>query len=250
MNKSNLQPDEIKRLIEVINQYIASQTSTALSKLLGEPVKYNVMILDKEFFNFRNLKLASDEIQMCAVRLNGKGETHIEICYAIKMTHAKKISAKLLCQDETKEIDELGSSAIQEVANIMTGSFFNALSAGTGFRVELSTPNYHQGDLISLVNGPACDILKPTFSTIITDAELVGENSGIRIHMLIMQDANNARKLLKQIKKFKKTEISTVIDSKSKITDIDDDESSDLTQYSHPELDALVEEYQKGDTKK
>ena len=89
---------------------------------------------------------------MCAVRLNGKGDTHIEILYTIKEKHAKKIAAKLMCVSEICQLDEMGASAIQEVANIMTGSFFNALSHGTGFRVDLSTPDYKNDELHSLVD--------------------------------------------------------------------------------------------------
>jgi chemotaxis protein CheC len=243
---AKLDHNEIKNLTQVINQYIASQTSSALSKLLSEPVKYNVMILEKEFFNFRNIKLAPDEIQMCAVRLDGKGDTHIEICYAIKIQYAKMIASKLLCEEESDEISELGTSAIQEVANILTGSFFNALSSGTGFRVELSTPDYHQGDLATLANSTASDILKSNDGTVVADAELIGQDSGIKIHMLIMQHANNARKLLNQIKKYKKSEFSELENSKLKLQDIDKndlDNSENTTGNS--ELDSILEELQK-----
>ena len=88
---------------------------------------------------------------MCGVRLNGKGDTHIEICFTIKLKHAKKIAAKLLCEEDVYEIDEMGTSAIQEVANILTGSFFNAMASGTGFRVDLSTPDFAQGELAPII---------------------------------------------------------------------------------------------------
>ena len=232
-NQKNLQPQEIKHLTKVINQYIASKTSSALSQLLSEPVNYNVMILEKEFFNFRNIKLAPDEIKMCAVRLNGKGDVHIEICYAIKMNYAQKIAAKLLCEEESEKISELGTSAIEEVANILTGSFFNALSSATGFRVELSTPDYQQGNLSSIANSSVSNILKPNSNTVIADAELVGKDSGIRIHMLIMQQATYARKLLEQIKKSQKSDFTSIEKSKLKLEDFDTNNS---------ELDSLVEE--------
>lgn len=241
---SNLNRQEIEKLTRIINQYIASQTSTALSKLLSEQVKYNVMILDKEFFNLNNLKLAPDEIKMCAVKLSGKGDTHIEICYAIKLKYAKMIAAKLLGKEKLEEIDEMGTSAIQEVANIMTGSFFNAMSSGTGFRVELSVPDYSQGDLASVVNDSARNVMTMNFSPVIADAELVGEKSGIRIHMLIMQNADNARKLLvNNIEKNKPTEFDSLNDeSKSKNKTIGSENS---------ELDSLVDEFlqQENETK-
>jgi len=156
----NLKPKEIETFSKIINEYIASQTSSSLSTLLSEPINYKVMVLDKRFFNPKNIKLSSDEIQMCGVRLVGKGDIHIEICYAIKMKYAKKIAAKLLGRDEIGEIDEMGTSAIQEVANILTGSFFNAMSKGTGFRVDLSTPDYLEGNLESMVNESTREVIK------------------------------------------------------------------------------------------
>ena len=241
---SNLNRQEIEKLTRIINQYVASQTSSALSKLLSEQVKYNVMILDKEFFNLNNIKLAPDEIKMCAVKLSGKGDTHIEICYAIKIKYAKMIAAKLLGKEKLEEIDEMGSSAIQEVANILTGSFFNAMSSGTGFRVELSVPDYSQGDLASIVNDSARNVMTMSFSPVIADAELVGQKSGIRIHMLIMQNADNARKLLvNNIEKNKPTEFDSLNDElKSNNKTIGSENS---------ELDSLVDEFlqQENETK-
>ena len=241
---SNLNRQEIEKLTRIINQYIASQTSSALSKLLSEHVKYNVMILDKEFFNLNNIKLAPDEIKMCAVKLSGKGDTHIEICYAIKLKYAKMIAAKLLGKEKLEEIDEMGTSAIQEVANILTGSFFNAMSSGTGFRVELSVPDYSQGDLASIVNDSARNVMTMSFSPVIADAELVGEKSGIRIHMLIMQNADNARKLLvNNIEKNKPIEFDSLNDElKSNNKTIGSENS---------ELDSLVDEFlqQENETK-
>lgn len=231
--KINLKPNEVENFTKIINEYVALQTSSSLSTLLSEPIDYNVMILDKRFFNPNNIKLSSDEIQMCGVRLRGKGDIHIEICYAIKMKYAKQIAAKLLGQDEVKEIDEMGTSAIQEVANILTGSFFNAMSKDTGFRVDLSTPDYLQSDLESLVKKSAQDVINATDSAIIADAELVGKQSGIRIHMIIVQNSNDARKILSQNGN-KNTDFSSL-----------DNTDSYITGGKNSELDDLLNELEK-----
>ena len=232
--KSNLKPNEIEIFTKVINEYIALQTSSSLSTLLSEPITYNVMILDKRFFNPKNIKLSPEEIQMCGVRLRGKGDVHIEICYAIKIKYAKQIAAKLLCLDEVQEIDEMGTSAIQEVANILTGSFFNAVAIGTGFRVDLSTPDYSQSDFESLVKKSAQDVINASDSTIIADAELIGEKSGIRIHMIIVQNSNDARKILNQNEKKNSSEFSSLNNTESYVTG-----------GKNSELDDLINEIQK-----
>ena len=190
-----LNPEETRTLEEIFCQYITSKTSGALSTLLSEPINHQVKILEN-VSRIKSIKLAPDEIKMCAVRLNGKGDTHIEILYTIKEKHAKKIAAKLMCVNEICQIDEMGASAIQEVANIMTGSFFNALSHGTGFRVDLSTPDYKNDELHSLVDLSVKDVINPVDDAVIADVELVGESSGAKLHMIIMQNPNDARKLL------------------------------------------------------
>jgi len=230
----DLKPKEVKDFTKIINEYIASQTSLSLATLLEEPITYKVMVLDRRYFNPKKIGLGSDEIPMCGVRLRGKGDIHIEICYAIKMKYGEMIAAKLLGKQKIEKLDEMGTSAIQEVANILTGSFFNAMSSGTGFRVDLSTPDYLQSDLGSMVNNFTKDVIESSELAIIADAELIGDKSGIRIHMLIVQNSDDARKLLNKNGKNDSSEFSSIINS---------------TLYStgseNSELDNLIEEFQK-----
>lgn len=193
---TQLKQDEIKLLQNTFERYIASKTSNALATMFSEPIKYSVRILEHGISDLKKLNIQNDEINMCGIRLNGKGDTHIEICYTMKIKHAKKIASKLLCQDQLNEIDDLGMSALQEVANIMTGSFFNAMAHSTGFRVDLSTPDFAQGQLMPIVSVVAQDVSNNLEGTIVADAEFESQKSGFKIHMLIMQDSQNARNLL------------------------------------------------------
>lgn len=234
----SLNSDETFTLQKIFEQYITSKTSVALSKLLDEKVEHNVKIFNNGTSQIKEIKLGPDEIRMCAVRLNGKGDTHIEILYTIKQKYAKKIAAKLLCQNEMSEIDEMGESAIQEVANIMTGSFFNALSRGTGFRVDLSTPNFTNDELHSLVDTSAKDVSNPTDCAVIADVELTGGTSGTKLHMIIVQNSIDARKLLESHSDADETSDHDVI--------IEDDAPSYPVGGQNSELDALLGDMLKG----
>ena len=85
-----LNSEESQNLSKIFSQYITSKTVVALSTLLSEPVDNSVIILDKGISQIKNIRLDSDEIKVCAVRLNGKGDTHIEILYTLNQEHAKK----------------------------------------------------------------------------------------------------------------------------------------------------------------
>jgi len=121
-----LNENENQRLSELFGSYIAQKTCVALSSMLGEEFQEQTEILQDGVSKLQAIKLKPDEIILCAVHLSGVGDTDIKILYTIKDKYAKKIAAKLLCQDTVSEIDEMGQSAISEVGNIMTGSFFNA----------------------------------------------------------------------------------------------------------------------------
>ncbi|QLH06861.1 chemotaxis protein CheC [Nitrosopumilus ureiphilus] len=191
----NLQETEIQKLTGTFNDFITEKTCNALSTLLGEPIRHKLTMLENDVYSTETVCLPSDEIKMCSVRLNGKGDLHIELLYTTKLAHAVKIASKLL-GTEVYEIDEMGTSALQEVANILTGSFFNALSENTGFRVDLSTPSFKEGELQDLLLEPACDVITPSNDAVITDSLLCGKNTGIEIHMLIIQHPEHARKLI------------------------------------------------------
>ncbi|MCH7966032.1 MAG: chemotaxis protein CheC [Thaumarchaeota archaeon] len=191
----NLEGTEIQKLTGAFDDFITKKTSNALSILLNEPIEHKLTMFENSVNSTENGCLPTSEIKMCSVRLNCKGDLHIELLYTTKLLDGLRIASKLIGA-EVHEIDEMGTSALQEVANILTGSFFNALSENTGFCVNLSTPVFKEGELQDLLLEPLCAVVNPTKDAIITDVCLRGKNTGIEIHMLIIQHPEHARKLI------------------------------------------------------
>jgi len=224
----NLISDEINKLTSTFNEYITDKTSQALSTLLGESIEHKLNVLHDGSQSMQCISLSTDEIKMCGVRLNGKGDVYIELVYTTKLQHAIKIASKLLGTQVT-EIDEMGTSALQEVANIMTGSFFNALSENTGFKVDLSTPTFKEGELKDLLLEPANDVVCPTDNAIITDSVLWGKDTGTEIHMIIIQHPEHAKKLISQ-------------KSPNKKSDYSDSSNTNIIGGESSEIDSLLSE--------
>ena len=222
-----LQDTEIQKLTGAFDDFITKKTCNALSTLLNEPIKHKLTMIENDGDYAKNSCFQSNEIKMCSVRLNGKGDLHIELLYTTKLDHGIKIASKLL-GSEVHEIDEMGTSALQEVANILTGSFFNALSENTGFRVDLSTPVFKEGELQELLLEPVCAITSPTKDAIITDVLLWGGNTGIEIHMLIIQHPEHARKLISRE------------EEKSQGIEYEHSSNDDLSGNENSEIDALL----------
>lgn len=190
----NLQKIEIKKLSSTFNEYITEKTCEVFSTLLKEPIQHKLTMLENNV-NVRNICLTSKQIKLHSVRLNGKGDIHIELLYTLRLEDAMKIASKLL-GSEVNKIDEMGESALQEVANILTGSFFNALSKDTGFRIDLSTPTFKEGELEELLSEPTNDVNSNSEDIVIADVLLTGKNSKTEIHMIIIQHPEHAKKLI------------------------------------------------------
>ncbi|MDE1763461.1 MAG: chemotaxis protein CheC [Thaumarchaeota archaeon] len=195
MNTTTLNQTELSTLENVINSFVAQKTAIALSSLLGESVTHNLKKTHTEDSKIENLKDFVNDLVLCSVFLYGGGDVRLGILYSIPEKDAKQIAARLMGMEKIDTLDDLGKSAISEVANIMSGSFFNALSDHTGLKIDLSTPDLAMTSVSTLLEPHASEFLCP-ISDIMTEVELSGTNSNIRVHMLIIQDHNNARKLL------------------------------------------------------
>ncbi len=242
-----LQDAEVEKLTGSFDDFITKKTCSALSSLLNEPIEHKLTMIENGENSNGNSCLPSNEIKMCSIRLNGKGDIHIELLYTTKLEHGIKIASKLL-GSEVHEIDEMGTSALQEVANILTGSFFNALSENTGFRIDLSTPTFKEGELQDLLSEPVCDIVSPTKDAIITDVNLCGKNTGVEIHMLIIQHPEHARKLISREEESSKgieyehsSNENLIVDENSEIDALLSDFDSEVTpSEGNSEIDSLL----------
>lgn len=192
----NLNSSELCSLEGVLDSYIAQKTAIALSSLLGEDVSHSLKATHVEPSNISRIRQFATDLVLCSVFLHGGGDIRLGILYSIPEDDGKRIAAKLLCMDKLDSLDEIGKSAISEVGNIMSGSFFNALSNHTGLKVDLSTPDFAMTSVGNLMEPHASEFLCPV-DDIVTEVELVGSETGVRVHMMIIQDNDNARKLLK-----------------------------------------------------
>lgn len=195
MEKVQLSHNEMEKLRGVLDLFITKKTSIALSSLLGESVKHSVVVKDSHVSEIEKNYINSKEFLLCSIFLKGEGEIRIGILYTVKVEDAKKIAAKLLCTDKIEHLNELEKSSIVEVGNIMSGSFFNALSEQTGLKIDLSTPGFAITSITEFLHPHAAEFINPA-DDIVSYVELEGVNSGLKLIMHIIQNSENAKKLL------------------------------------------------------
>ena len=194
MTSTQLTPTELGKLRDVLDMFITQKTSVALASLLGEPIKHSVVVKNQHMKEIDKKHDNTNEILLCSVFLKGEGDIRLGILYTVDEEHAKKIAAKLLCQDKVECLNDLEKSSISEVGNIMSGSFFNAMSDLTGMNIDLGTPGFATTSAKDLLHPHAEDFITPS-DDVSSHIELEGANSGVKLNMFIIQNSENAKKL-------------------------------------------------------
>ena len=198
MKVMGLNKDEMEKLGQAINSYIAPRTSSSLSKLLNEPVEHRLQrVIDVKILQLEDFIKTFPHEEICAVYLKGKGDVHLGMLIFLKESNAKKLVARLLGVKTVKKLDALGISSISEVGNIlMAGSFLNALSDGTGFQMEGSVPGFAIETFRTILQSPATDIGSTSDILIVADAELHAIKSDITVRILIILGPHEAKKII------------------------------------------------------
>jgi chemotaxis protein CheC len=187
----------LEQLSEIFNKCISTKTVESLSTILGELFDYkigktkllNIYELDELIPAF------SDSVDMSAVYLKQTGDIDVGILYYMPEKDGKKFAAKLLGLKKMGAFSKLSKSSLSETGNILSGSFFNALSNEKDCKTTSDIPGFAIDTFRSLLEIPATDIGIETQSLIACDVEFYSQ-SDLRLRMLILLDPINAKKLL------------------------------------------------------
>lgn len=193
-----LQPQQdLKKLGDIISSYIGTKTAASLSMILNEPVSHRIRkVVEVNSLDLDAVIPVFDILPMCSVYLRGIGDVHVTMLFFLPSSMARKFAAKLLGVEKMSKLSSLGRSSISEVGNMMAGSFLNALSDNTGFRVEMSTPGFAADTFKALIQTPTAELATTTDRVIITEAELHSADSDIIIDTLILLSPSEAKKIL------------------------------------------------------
>ncbi len=188
---------ELEKLGEILGSYVGAAAGS-LGKLFNEGVahklhKTNVM----EFSQLERSINAVPEQEIVAVYIKGEGDVRLGILLFLSEDNAKTLAARLLGSDTAEKLTALGKSAIAEMGNIiLAGSFLNALSKATGFKVKASVPGLAIDMFRTLLEPPTIDVASETDQVIVAEAELTLVDSAISATVLIILDPHGAEKLL------------------------------------------------------
>ena len=197
---STLAPSQMDALREVGN-IGAGHAATALSEMTGRRVAIGVPTVSVAALGAIGEILGRGDVPLILARVQATGSFSGGLVIAFTEPAAGELTDLMLGRKSrgTSWFDELGSSAIKEVGNVLGAAYVNALASLTGWSIPISTPDrvYARADwavsLLSLESQSDCGICFET------SLRVEGTDTEVRGHVVLFPELDVLERLLEVI---------------------------------------------------
>ena len=172
--------------------------ATALAQMLDRQVDMSTPEVGITNYNEAYEKLGGPETVMVGLVLTLKGDMNGMLMFLLPGDTACEI-INIMAYTELKdwtEIDEMGFSAISEMANILSASFANAIADMAGMTIDISPPSFAVDMLGALLSLPASYYAQigDLFMYIKNELDISGKKTPANI--LLLPDVESLNKLM------------------------------------------------------
>lgn len=190
--------NDLQKLNSVLDSFIVHKTIPTLGSILEEPITH--FLRKTQEIPIMNLDLIISDLEemnvMSAVYVKCAGDIHMGVLLYLPEKESETLAAKLLGKPISNELVGIATSSISEIGNILTASLINAISIGTGYKICSSVPGYAVEFFRTLLEAVVSDFGNESDTLVVSNVELYGVNSCIGIHMLLIQDPSEVKKLV------------------------------------------------------
>ena len=129
-------------VLKEIGNIGAGNATTALAQMLQCKVEMKVPQVKLLDFNEVGAMMGGEEQIMAGIYLCVEGDITGSIMFLLKKDAAKHLVSKLMGMElPGEDLDEIGTSALKEIGNIITGAYLNSLSSLTNLKIFPSVPD-------------------------------------------------------------------------------------------------------------
>lgn len=177
----------------------SGRTATALSQMLGKPVDIAIPNVGIEGYDEVYEILGGTESVMVGLLLMLSSDLSGMMMFLLPGEVACNLVNQLMMTDykDYTEIDEMGFSAIGEMANIMSGSFVRAIAEMSGLTIDISPPLSTVDMLGSIMSVPAIHFGEMGDKLIFIKNDLIIDAKKTPANLLLLPDAESLVKLMK-----------------------------------------------------
>lgn len=196
-NSERLTEPAVNALTELGN-IGAGNAATSLSVMLSSKLSMSTPTVSLCDFNELENALGGAERAVLGVMSHLEGLLNAMILFVVGMEDAERLSKALLGQD----IDwhsEMGISAIQEIANIIIGSYVASLENLSGLKIRYSQPDYCIDMAGAILSVPCIEFGMVSDKALLINSEFAAGNENIDGFIMLVSEIHSFDQLLAQL---------------------------------------------------
>ena len=174
--------------------------ATSLSQMIGQKVDINVPKISVLIFNQIYTILGEREALVGGIFFEINGDLNGEILFLFP-TKSIKLLLKLLTgmEEDFPPISDMAQSMMQEIGNILCGSFLNALSEFSSLKIYPTTPAFGMDMAESLLSSILVGIGEVEDYALIVETEFIIGSSDFNAFFFFLPTPGSLAKILKAV---------------------------------------------------
>ena len=175
--------------------------ATALSSLIGEPVKMTVPEIEIREFNDAIALLGDPEDVMAAILVKMSGEVTGTMLFLLRMEFVNAVLSRILKKEISDffQLHEMEISVLTEVGNIMISSYTSALSTLANMDMKLSVPAIAVNMLGGILSVTMAELGYETDQLMLINGKLILNNEKHDSTILMLPDLESLNKLMNKL---------------------------------------------------
>ncbi|MBB5172054.1 chemotaxis protein CheC [Texcoconibacillus texcoconensis] len=168
-------------LLKEVGNIGAGNAATALSTMLNKTIEMNVPSVNVVPFNQMTETVGGDEAVVVAIFLRIEGECPGNLFFMLPVGEATVLIQNLIGEEQVDfsnpPVSELAASAMQEVGNILAGSYLSSLSDFTKIPLQPSVPALAVDMTMAILSHGLIEISKVGDYAIVIETEIKEETA-------------------------------------------------------------------------
>lgn len=188
-------------ILKEIGSIGGGNAATALSSMLS--AKVNMALPRAEILGFNEAieKMGDPENVVAAIFVEMSGEIHGIMLFILPQEFSDDILFRMLgkTRAELLELEEIDTSVLTEIGNIVISSYVTALSSLTNVEVELSVPQFNVNMLGGILSVPIAMMGQHSDRIMMVTGDFKIDEKALHSSMLLLPDVESLNILMKKL---------------------------------------------------
>ncbi|AWE06698.1 CheY-P-specific phosphatase CheC [Lysinibacillus sp. 2017] len=195
-------------VLKEIGNIGAAHAATALSDLLQKKIDMRVPNVEMVSFNDMMELAGGSENVVVGIFLRIEGDTEGSMFFVLPVEQANRFIRRLI-RDESFDfyspdtVSELGLSAMQEMGNILSGSYLSALSDFTGLKIFPTVPGLSVDMFGAIISIGLIELSQVSDTVIVINTSIyedaISDNEEVRGHFFLLPDPDSFEAIFKAL---------------------------------------------------